>query len=180
MLTSICCQGTDVFGCCLKNRGKGVRTPFLDGCVGDGFGTEPEQGLIFLQERLHGPVGIVGVEHLRRGWSDKIPPGTRCRESICRGNLESVGSIARTAGRRAVAFPVPRRTVPRCSRAGTRRGVPPGLRWPVHTERVSPYTTIFMLEMLKAQGQSLNIRLILAFSIQHLTFSFRTCSRNLI
>jgi hypothetical protein len=32
------------------------------------FGAEPEQGLIFLQERLHGPVGIFGVEHLRRGF----------------------------------------------------------------------------------------------------------------
>jgi len=32
------------------------------------FGAEPEQGLIFLQERLHGPVGISRVEHLCRGF----------------------------------------------------------------------------------------------------------------
>jgi len=31
------------------------------------FGAEPEQGLIFLQERLHRAVGISRVEHLRRG-----------------------------------------------------------------------------------------------------------------
>jgi hypothetical protein len=39
----------------------------LDGCVGDSFGTEPKQGLIFLQERLHRAVGIIGIEHLRGG-----------------------------------------------------------------------------------------------------------------
>jgi len=31
------------------------------------FGTEPEQGLIFLQERLHRAVRIIRVEHLCRG-----------------------------------------------------------------------------------------------------------------
>jgi hypothetical protein len=37
------------------------------------FGSEPEQGLIFLQERLHGAVGIIRVEHLRRVIGQ--PPG---------------------------------------------------------------------------------------------------------
>ena len=36
------------------------------------FGAEPEQDLIFLQERLHLAVGISRVEHLRRGWSDNL------------------------------------------------------------------------------------------------------------
>ncbi len=31
------------------------------------FGAKPEQGLIFLQKRLHRAVGISRVEHLRRG-----------------------------------------------------------------------------------------------------------------
>ena len=31
------------------------------------FGAESEQGLIFLQERLHGAVGIIRGEHLCRG-----------------------------------------------------------------------------------------------------------------
>ena len=47
----------------------------LDGCVGDGFGAEPEPGLIFLQERLHGPVGISRVEHLRRGFGNSNVSG---------------------------------------------------------------------------------------------------------
>jgi hypothetical protein len=32
------------------------------------FGAEPEQGLIFLQERLHRAIRISRIEHLRRGF----------------------------------------------------------------------------------------------------------------
>ena len=54
------------------------------------LGAEPEQGLIFLQERLHGPVGIVGVEHLRRGIGHGNARATGAGEGLRRGRGEEL------------------------------------------------------------------------------------------